>query len=295
MERCCEYLLTTIVHMTHRCCIKPSSFIFLLNWCDTLHWVFFVLFFFLDKMDSKSLHGWTWHFPWVVSFLTFHERGLHSRSRVSVFKTIIRFITAHFLLKPCCREATLSCCQSSPFLQLSLSKATSPDSWQLRNLESSALSNSGPSSLSQQIHKQAPPLEDIAEDCSLTMRLFLKRALERNPSRRSSASELLKDEAINPPREDQPRCWSLDSALEEVTLTLLRQQSENHSATRGTQLPTVGLVITGSFLFKRVPLPVAAESSLCSEDSGHIRRKGSLYIDLGALSLVTGPPSSEYG
>uniref|UniRef100_H3CTH6 Mitogen-activated protein kinase kinase kinase 8 n=1 Tax=Tetraodon nigroviridis TaxID=99883 RepID=H3CTH6_TETNG len=123
------------------------------------------------------------------------------------------------------------------------------------------------------IHKQAPPLEDIAEDCSLSMRSFLKRALERNPARRSSASELLKDEAINPPREDQPRCWSLDSALEEVTLTLLRQQSENHSTTQ--------------------------ESSLCSEGSGHIRRKGSLYIHLGALSgfckLVTGPPSSEYG
>lgn len=93
-----------------------------------------------------------------------------------------------------------------------------------------------PLSLSWQIHKQAPPLEDIAEDCSLSMLSFLKRALERNPSRRSSASELLKDEAINPPREDQPRCWSLDSALEEVTLTLLRQQSENHSSTQGMQL-----------------------------------------------------------
>uniref|UniRef100_A0A3Q0SAJ4 Mitogen-activated protein kinase kinase kinase 8 n=1 Tax=Amphilophus citrinellus TaxID=61819 RepID=A0A3Q0SAJ4_AMPCI len=115
------------------------------------------------------------------------------------------------------------------------------------------------------IHKQAPPLEDIAEDCSPAMRSFLERALERNPALRSSATELLKDEAINPPREDQPRCWSLDSALEEATHTLLRQQ----------------------------------KSSLYSEDSGHIRRKGSLYIDLGALSgyskLVTGPPSSEYG
>ncbi|TWW71189.1 Mitogen-activated protein kinase kinase kinase 8 [Takifugu flavidus] len=106
------------------------------------------------------------------------------------------------------------------------------------------------------------------------MRSFLKRAMERNPAQRSSASELLKEEAINPPREDQPRCWSLDSALEEVTLTLLRQQSENHDTTQ--------------------------ESSLCSENSGHIKRKGSLYIDLGALSgvcklTVTGPPSSEYG
>uniref|UniRef100_A0AAQ4PWG8 Mitogen-activated protein kinase kinase kinase 8 n=2 Tax=Gasterosteus aculeatus aculeatus TaxID=481459 RepID=A0AAQ4PWG8_GASAC len=123
------------------------------------------------------------------------------------------------------------------------------------------------------IHKQAPPLEDIAEDCSLAMRSFLERALEINPVLRSSASELLKDDAINPPREDQPRCWSLDSALEEVTHTMLRQQSHLHDTTH--------------------------DSSMYSEDSGHMRRKGSLYIDLGALSghckLVTGPPTSEYG
>ncbi|KAM3593427.1 uncharacterized protein V6R79_012821 [Siganus canaliculatus] len=123
------------------------------------------------------------------------------------------------------------------------------------------------------IHKQAPPLEDIAEDCSPAMRSFLERTLERNPALRGSASELLKDDAINPSREDQPRCWSLDSALEEVTHTMLRQQSQHHDTTQ--------------------------ESSLYSEDSGHTRRKGSLYIDLGALSghckLVTGPPTSEYG
>ncbi|MED6294507.1 Mitogen-activated protein kinase kinase kinase 8 [Characodon lateralis] len=123
------------------------------------------------------------------------------------------------------------------------------------------------------IHKQAPPLEDIPEDCSAVMRSFLERALERNPALRSSASELLKHEALNPPREDQPRCWSLDSALEEATHMLLRQQSQHHDTTQ--------------------------ESSLYSEDSGHMRRKGSLYLDLGALSgyskLVTGPPASEYG
>ncbi|XP_068160297.1 mitogen-activated protein kinase kinase kinase 8 [Antennarius striatus] len=123
------------------------------------------------------------------------------------------------------------------------------------------------------IHKQAPPLEDIAEDCSLAMRSFLERALDRNPAVRSSASELLKDDAINPSKEDQPRCWSLDSAMEEVSHTLLRQQSQHHDATQ--------------------------ESSLYSEESGHMRRKGSLYIDLGSLSgyckLVTGPPTSEYG
>lgn len=89
---------------------------------------------------------------------------------------------------------------------------------------------------SNQIHKQAPPLEDIAEDCSPAMRSFLERALERSPALRSSAAELLKDEAINPPREDQPRCWSLDSALEEATHTLPRQQSQHHDTSQGKAL-----------------------------------------------------------
>lgn len=112
-------------------------------------------------------------------------------------------------------------------------------------------------SLSQQIHKQAPPLEDIAEDCSLAMRSFLERALERNPALRSSASELLKDEAINPPREDQPRCWSLDSALEEATHTMLRQQSQHHDTTQGKDvgvevnlIPVINVKILS--LFKHV-------------------------------------------
>lgn len=70
------------------------------------------------------------------------------------------------------------------------------------------------------------------------MRSFLERALERNPALRSSAAELLKDEAINPPREDQPRCWSLDSALEEVTHTMMRQQSQHHDITQGKDLGT---------------------------------------------------------
>ncbi|XP_029955825.1 mitogen-activated protein kinase kinase kinase 8 [Salarias fasciatus] len=123
------------------------------------------------------------------------------------------------------------------------------------------------------IYKQAPPLEDVAEDCSPAMRSFLERALDRNPALRGSASELLKDEAVNPSRDEQPRCWSLDSALEEANHTLLRQQSLHPDTTQ--------------------------ESSLYSEDSGHLRRKGSLYLDLGALSghckLVAGPPASEYG
>ncbi|XP_020362967.1 mitogen-activated protein kinase kinase kinase 8 [Oncorhynchus kisutch] len=124
------------------------------------------------------------------------------------------------------------------------------------------------------IHKQAPPLEDIAEDCSGAMRSFLERALERNPAQRSSAAELLRDEAINPPREEQPRCWSLDSALVETSHPL-RQHSQQPDTTQ--------------------------ESSLYSEpeDSAHLRRKGSLYIDLGAMTgyynLVRGPPATEYG
>ncbi|XP_062336140.1 mitogen-activated protein kinase kinase kinase 8 [Osmerus eperlanus] len=123
------------------------------------------------------------------------------------------------------------------------------------------------------IHKQAPPLEDIAEDCSRPMRSFLERALARDPALRSSASQLLREEAINPPREEQPRCWSLDSAMEEASHPLLRQHSQQPDTTQ--------------------------ESSLYSEDSGHTRRKGSLYIDPVALagyySLVRGPPASEYG
>lgn len=76
-------------------------------------------------------------------------------------------------------------------------------------------------------------MEDVAEDCSLAMRSFLERAMERNPALRSTASELLKDQAINPSREDQPRCWSLDSALEEANQAILRQQSQQHDTTEG--------------------------------------------------------------
>ncbi|XP_061522307.1 mitogen-activated protein kinase kinase kinase 8 isoform X2 [Phycodurus eques] len=123
------------------------------------------------------------------------------------------------------------------------------------------------------IHKQAPPLEDIAEKCSLAMRSFLERALEKNPTLRSSASDLLKDEAINPPKEDQPRCWSLDSALEEANHAMLHQQNQQDDP--------------------------AQDSSLYAEVSSPLKRNGSLYLGLGALTghcpLVTGPPASEYG
>ncbi|XP_077480868.1 mitogen-activated protein kinase kinase kinase 8 isoform X1 [Stigmatopora argus] len=123
------------------------------------------------------------------------------------------------------------------------------------------------------IHKQAPPLEDIAENCSPTMRSFLERALEKNPILRRSASELLKEEAINPPKEDQPRCWSLESALEEANHAMLYQQTSQEDTTEG--------------------------SSLYAEVSGPLKRNGSLYLDLGALSgyapMLTGSPMSEYG
>lgn len=123
------------------------------------------------------------------------------------------------------------------------------------------------------IHKQAPPLEDIAEDCSPAMCSFLGRALERSPALRSSATELLKDEAINPSKEEQPRCWSLDSALVETSHPLLRQHSQQPDTTE--------------------------ESSLYSEDSGHIKKKVSMYADLSAMAdyfnLVRGPPATEYG
>lgn len=77
-----------------------------------------------------------------------------------------------------------------------------------------------------QIHKQAPPLEDIAEDCSPGMRELIEAALERNPNHRPRAADLLKHEALNPPREDQPRCQSLDSALFERKRLLSRKELE---------------------------------------------------------------------
>ncbi|KAL4630927.1 Mitogen-activated protein kinase kinase kinase 8-like [Arapaima gigas] len=124
------------------------------------------------------------------------------------------------------------------------------------------------------IHKQAPPLEDIAEDCSAAMRSFLERALDRTPRRRSSAAELLRDEALYPPREDQPRCWSLDSALGDTSNGLLRQHSQ-------------------------LPDTLQDSSMYSNEDSVPLKRRGSLYIDLGALAgyynMVRGPPGSEYG
>ncbi|XP_028825502.1 mitogen-activated protein kinase kinase kinase 8 [Denticeps clupeoides] len=123
------------------------------------------------------------------------------------------------------------------------------------------------------IHKKAPPLEDISEDCSPAMKGLLQRAMDRVPSQRSSATELLHEEALHPSRDEQPRCWSLDSALDEGTHPLLCQQSQSTDTTQ--------------------------DSSLYTDDSGPGRRRASLYMDLGALAgyynLVRGPPSVEYG
>ncbi|XP_018596854.1 mitogen-activated protein kinase kinase kinase 8 isoform X2 [Scleropages formosus] len=123
------------------------------------------------------------------------------------------------------------------------------------------------------IHKQAPPLEDVAEDCSTAMRSFLEHALDRSPQRRSSAAELLRDEALYPPREEQPRCWSLDSALGDTSNVLLRQHSQ-------------------------LPDTLQDSSMYSNEDSVHLKRRGSLYVDLGALAgyynIMRGPPGSEY-
>ncbi|KAJ1077036.1 hypothetical protein K5549_019407, partial [Capra hircus] len=125
------------------------------------------------------------------------------------------------------------------------------------------------------IHKQAPPLEDIAEDCSPGMRELIEAALERNPNHRPRAADLLKHEALNPPREDQPRCQSLDSALFERKRLLSRKELE---------------------------LPENIADSSCAgstEESEMLKRQRSLYIDLGALAgyfnLVRGPPTLEYG
>lgn len=152
-----------------------------------------------------------------------------------------------------------------------------------------------------QIHKQAPPLEDISEDCSLAMRGLLERALERVPSLRSSATELLHEEALHPSREDQPRCWSLDSALGDSTHPLLRQHSQMTDSTQGKCLnahtcTSCQSSYLHSFTFSYVVLD---SSTLYTEDSGPFKRKRSLYLDFGALAdyckFVRGPPTAEYG
>ncbi|XP_075778707.1 mitogen-activated protein kinase kinase kinase 8 isoform X2 [Pelodiscus sinensis] len=125
------------------------------------------------------------------------------------------------------------------------------------------------------IHKQAPPLEDIAEDCSTSMRELLEAALERNPNHRLAAADLLKHDALHPPPEEQPRCQSLDSALFERKRLLTRKELE-------------------------LPENIA-DSSSCTgslEESELLKRQRSLYIDLGALAgyfnIVRGPPTLEY-
>uniref|UniRef100_UPI00398E62D3 mitogen-activated protein kinase kinase kinase 8 isoform X2 n=2 Tax=Pristiophorus japonicus TaxID=55135 RepID=UPI00398E62D3 len=124
------------------------------------------------------------------------------------------------------------------------------------------------------IHKQAPPLEDIAEDCSPAMRQFIEATLERNPKQRSCAGELLKHAAMSPPPEDQPRCQSLDSALFEINRIFRRKELE-------------------------LPEQICDTSVCSTEESTGGKRNRSLYIDLGALAgyfnIIRGPPGSEYG
>ncbi|XP_042188493.1 mitogen-activated protein kinase kinase kinase 8 [Callorhinchus milii] len=124
------------------------------------------------------------------------------------------------------------------------------------------------------IHKQAPPLEDVAEDCSTAMRQFIEAAMERNPKQRWSAAELLKHAAMSPPPEDQPRCQSLDSALFEISRVFRKNELE-------------------------LPEQICDTSVCSNEESTVAKRKHSLYIDLGALAgylkLIRGPPGSEYG
>ncbi|XP_034257874.1 mitogen-activated protein kinase kinase kinase 8 isoform X1 [Pantherophis guttatus] len=124
------------------------------------------------------------------------------------------------------------------------------------------------------IHKQAPPLEDIAEDCSANMRQLLEAALERNPNQRLSATELLKHEALHPSREEQPRCQSLDSAL--FARKRLLEKNELELSENISDSTNLGI----------------------TEESDLLRRQRSLYIDLGALAgyfnIVRGPTTLDY-
>ncbi|KAL4624636.1 mitogen-activated protein kinase kinase kinase 8-like [Arapaima gigas] len=120
------------------------------------------------------------------------------------------------------------------------------------------------------IHKQAPPLEDIADDCSPAMRTFIEYALERSPGQRGTAKELLRHKALQLLQEHNPRCRSLDEGSHQLFY--------QHS-----QLP------------KSI-----ADSSQCShENSVPMRRKGSLHVNRGSLadyySPLWTPQSSDYG
>ncbi|KAF7245837.1 Mitogen-activated protein kinase kinase kinase 8 [Varanus komodoensis] len=154
-----------------------------------------------------------------------------------------------------------------------------------------------PSYLYIQIHKQAPPLEDIAEDCSSSMRKFLEAALERNLNQRPSATELLKHEALHPPREEQPRCQSLDSALFERKRLLSQKELElpENIAAKLVAHPVVPSPALDVLREKNTESSLATQnhgmtpgsdsSSLgITEESELLKRQRSLYIDLGALA-----------
>lgn len=119
-----------------------------------------------------------------------------------------------------------------------------------------------------QIHKQAPPLEDIAGDCSPGMRGLIEAALERNPNHRPRAADLLKHEALNPSPEDQPRCQSLDSALFERKRLLSRKELElpENIAGRSSPLPPPAVWVCACVTVESLaPLLLSTDTS----DVGH--------------------------
>lgn len=123
-------------------------------------------------------------------------------------------------------------------------------------------------SLFQQIHKQAPPLEDIAEDCSTSMRELLEAALERNPNHRLSAADLLKHEALHPPPEEQPRCQSLDSALFERKRLLARKELHLPENITGNNIRLTYLALCRFYCVSKLDLSECLETNKTLKASG---------------------------
>lgn len=124
--------------------------------------------------------------------------------------------------------------------------------------------------LFQQIHKQAPPLEDIAEDCSTSMRELLEAALERNPNHRLSAADLLKHEALHPPPEEQPRCQSLDSALFERKRLLARKELQLPENITGNDIRLTYLALCRFYFVSKLDLSECLETNKTQKASGKI-------------------------
>uniref|UniRef100_A0A8B9RRQ5 Mitogen-activated protein kinase kinase kinase 8 n=1 Tax=Accipiter nisus TaxID=211598 RepID=A0A8B9RRQ5_9AVES len=118
------------------------------------------------------------------------------------------------------------------------------------------------------IHKQAPPLEDIAEDCSTSMRELLEAALERNPNHRLSAADLLKHEALHPPPEEQPRCQSLDSALFERKRLLARKELQLPENITGNDIRLTYLALCRFYFVSKLDLSECLETNKTQKASG---------------------------